>query len=65
MTFDELNRKISAHEAELQRYIRRKLPIKIGAKAKSVFQGNFHKGGSCWNLVKDNNSIAFHNEGHL
>ena len=45
MTFDELNRKISAHEAELQRYIRRNLPIKIGAKAKSVFQGNFHKCG--------------------
>ena len=45
MTIKDLERKVKAHEAELQRYIRRQLPVKIGAKAKSVFQENFRKGG--------------------
>lgn len=45
MTIDEMNRRIKAHEAELQQYIRRKLPVKVGAKAKSIFQENFRKGG--------------------
>lgn len=45
MTPEEFSRKVKAHEAELQRYIRRQLPVKIGAKAKSIFQENFRKGG--------------------
>lgn len=45
MTPEEFSRKVKAHEAELQRYIQRQLPVKIGAKAKSIFQENFRKGG--------------------
>lgn len=45
MTPEEFNRKIKAHEAEIRQYIQRQLPVKIGAKAKSIFQENFRKGG--------------------
>lgn len=45
MTVDEFGRRVKAHEDEIQRYIRRQLPVKIGAKAKSIFQENFRKGG--------------------
>ena len=45
MTPEEFSRKVKAHDAELQRYIQRQLPVKVGAKAKSIFQENFRKGG--------------------
>jgi hypothetical protein len=37
MTIDEMNRRMKAHEAELQQYIRRRLPLKVGAKSTKRF----------------------------
>lgn len=45
MTHDDFIRLLHAHETQLKRYVQRQLPVKIGAKAKSIFQENFRKGG--------------------
>jgi hypothetical protein len=45
MTDKEFIEHIKKMQPELEKLVARTLPVKIGAKAKSLFQENFRKGG--------------------
>ncbi len=45
MEIPEFRQKLQAKNAELSGYFRRKLPVKAGAKVKSIVQENFRLGG--------------------
>ena len=45
MTDKEFISHITHLQPELEKLINRTLPVKIGARAKSIFQENFRKGG--------------------